>query len=111
MNLQLFAGAIYLGSIKAKIIDASMGVIGGVLQPSEAYINQFQPFFRLRTENSNWEINWEEIRALDLKAISQTSGEIVEAEGGICITDDEGFNEISIEVCGVDLAPIMSALS
>jgi hypothetical protein len=110
MDLELFAGATYLGNIRAKIIDSTMGVIGGMLQPSDAYINQFQPFFRLHSEKSHWEIDWEEIRALKLKAISQVSGGIIQAAGGICITDDEGFDEISIEVCGVDLAILMPDL-
>lgn len=110
MHLELFAGATYLGSIKAKIIDSSMGVIGGVLQPSDAYINQFQPFFRLHSKKSYWEIDWEEIQALDLKAISQVSGEIIQAEGGIGITDVEGFEEIPVEVCGVDLALLVSEI-
>lgn len=107
MNLELFAGATYLGSIRAKIIDGSMGVIGGVLQPSDAYINQLQSFFRLHSEkSSHGEIDWEEIRAIDLNAISQVSGEIIQAEGGISIIDVEGLDEIEIEVCGVDLASI-----
>ena len=97
MEIQLFAGAVNLGSIEAAVIDESMGVVGGRLNPSTAYFSNFQAFFRFNTES----VNWEKMAALDLKAVLK-SHKVINCAGGICITDVEGFDEIEVEVCGLD---------
>ena len=97
MEIQLFTGTVNLGSIEAAIVDESMGVIGGTLNPSTAYFSNFQSFFRLNTET----VNWDKLAALDLTAILKPH-EVINCAGGICITDVEEFDEIEVEVCGLD---------
>lgn len=97
MNSKLFANFLELENIEAKIIDASMGVVGGELKASNIYSEQFQGVFRQHTQHPDWVL----LKALNLRAISQVFGEL-RAEGGICITDVEGFDEIAIEICGLD---------
>ena len=95
-EIQLFAGLTFLGTIEAKVVDASMCVIGGILKPTDAYYTNYQPFFRAHLETTDWE----GLAALELKAISPLTGEIV-AQAGIDITDVEGFEEIDANVCGI----------
>ena len=97
MNVQLFAGHLELGNIDAKVIDASMGVVGGELQATSMYFEQFQSFLRLHTQHPDWE----KLQTLQLKAVLYPVGEI-KAVGGICITDIEGSAKIEIEICGLD---------
>lgn len=97
MDIQLFANSINFGSVDVKIIDISMGVIGGQLRASDYYFEQLQPIFRSHIQQSNWD----KISSLDLKANVPLFGEL-DAEGGICITDVEDFSEIEIEICGID---------
>ncbi|AII53667.1 hypothetical protein [Hymenobacter sp. APR13] len=95
-EIQLFAGLTLLGIIEAKVVDASMGIIGGTLKPTSAYYTNYQPFFRTHLETPDWK----GLAALELKAISPLIGEIV-ADGGIDIADVEGFNEVDANVCGI----------
>ncbi|MBD2767904.1 hypothetical protein IC235_08355 [Hymenobacter sp. BT664] len=92
MNVQLFAGSICLGLIESKVIDASMGVVGGLLKPSGAYIEAFQALFRLHTAKPDWD----QLARLNLKGVLLT-GEPILCAGGICVTDSEEFDEIAIE--------------
>ena len=98
MEIQLFSGATFLGIVDSKIIDESMGVVGGLLEPSNAYYNDFQLFFRAHTESADWN----KLAQLELKA-TLASGEVLNCGGGICVTDVEMFPEVSIEFCGLDL--------
>ncbi|MBT9394243.1 hypothetical protein KLP40_13815 [Hymenobacter sp. NST-14] len=95
-EIQLFAGLTFLGTIEAKVVDASMGVIGGTLKPTSAYYTNYQPFFQAHLETPNWE----GLAALKLKTVSPLAGEIV-AEGGIDITDVDGVDQIDANVCGI----------
>ncbi|RFP66646.1 hypothetical protein D0N36_02795 [Hymenobacter lapidiphilus] len=95
MRIQLFADSTYLGDTQAKIVDASMGVIGGKLNPSAAYILQFQYFFRRHLQVPDWK----ELETLGLRAVGE-SGESMEAQLGVCIEDLPGF-EIEVAICGV----------
>ena len=95
-EIHLFAGLTLLGTIEAKVVDVSMGVIGGILKPISAYYTNYQSFFQAHLETPDWK----GLAALDLKAISPLTGEIV-AEGGIDITDVEGFDEVDVNVCGI----------
>jgi hypothetical protein len=96
MEIQLFAGAISLGKVNSTIIDDAMGVVGGLLEPSTAYHEKFQSFFRLHTEKSDWE----KLAQLDVKAVLET-GEILSCVGGICVTDTEEIPKVSVEFCGL----------
>lgn len=95
-KIHLFAGPTLLGTIEAKVVDASMGVIGGTLKPTAAYYTDYQPFFRAHLETTDWE----GLAELELKAVSPLTGEIV-AEGRIDITDVDGVDEIDANVCGI----------
>ena len=95
-QIQLFAGPTLLGTIEAKVVDASMGVIGGTLKPTSAYYTNYQSFLRAHLETPDWK----GLAALNLKAISPLTGEIV-AEGGIDITDVDGVDQIDANVCGI----------
>ncbi|GAA3950896.1 hypothetical protein [Hymenobacter algoricola] len=97
VEIQLFAAEITLGTIDAQIIDASMGVLGGKLKPSEVYYTYFQAFFRAHGKKTDWQ----GLEALGLKTTALLTGEL-RAVGGICITDVEGLGEIEVEVCGID---------
>jgi hypothetical protein len=84
MKIQLFAGPIALGVIESKVIDDSMGVVGGVLQPSTAYLTEFQSFFRRHIQQPNWRA----LAGLELIGVLPTN-EILECVGGICLTNIE----------------------
>lgn len=95
-EIQIYSDLTLLGTIEANVVDASMGVIGGTLKPTSAYYTNYQPFFRAHLETPDWK----ELAVLELKAISPLIGEIV-ADGGIDITDVEGFDEVDANVCGI----------
>jgi hypothetical protein len=97
MKIKLFAGPINLGIVESKIIDYSMSVVGGILQPSTVYFLDFQSFFKLNTQQPNWQA----LANLDLRGLL-SHDEILECEGGICITDIEGFADINVEFCGLN---------
>jgi hypothetical protein len=106
VRISLFAGATELGLIDTKIIDESMGVIGGILQPSVEYFANFQPFFRSYCQQPKWE----QLETFQLEAITDANKKL-KCEGGIRITDVEGFSEIAIELCGIDYRAVESLLS
>ena len=97
MRIQLFADAICLGWIEARIIDESMGVVGGILNPSAVYLAEFQPFFRAYLQKSDWE----RLKALELSAVTEQQVKL-ECAGGSCFADIEEFAEIEVEICGLD---------
>ena len=96
MEVQLFSGPTLLGIVKAAIIDESMGVIGGVLLPNNNYFIGFQSSLR----KHNIRPDWNQLGTFELLAFTQAS-ETLKCEGGICITDVEGNEEISVEFCGL----------
>ena len=96
MEIQLFAGSTSLGRVDSKIIDDSMGVVGGLLEPSSAYYESFRAFFRSHTEKADWE----KLAQLELKATLDT-GQVLYCDGGICVVDVEGFYEVPVEFCGL----------
>ena len=97
MTIRLFAGSLELGNVESRIIDASMGVIGGELKPSNTYLESFQAFFR----SYNQQPDWVRLQVMNLSAVSSSYG-VLKAAGGICVTDIEGFAEIEVEICGVE---------
>ncbi|RYU83239.1 hypothetical protein [Hymenobacter persicinus] len=96
VEVQLFAGLTSLGTIDANVIDASMGVIGGMLKPTTAYYSAYQTFFRAHLEKADWKA----LELLGLKATSVLTGQLM-AVGGIIITDLKGLDEIEVNVCGI----------
>jgi len=97
MKIQLFAGSINLGIVESKIIDDSMGITGGVLQPSASYVTVFQSYFRTHSQHPNWTV------LADLKLTGViTFDKILECVGGICLSDVEECNEVNVEFCGLN---------
>lgn len=95
-EIQIYSDLTLLGTIEAKVVDASMCVIGGTLKPTAAYYINYQSFFRAHLETPDWK----GLAALDLKAASPLIGELT-AEGGIDITDVQGFDEVDVNICGI----------
>ncbi len=97
MKATLLSGQITLGVFDAKIIDESMGVIGGLLQPTEEYYRSYQRIFREHLQKSDFE----KIDGLQLRTILPWEVE-VKPLGGIVVTDlEEHADEITVEVCGI----------
>ena len=101
MEIRLFSGATILGIVDSKIIDESMGVVGGMLEPSDAHYVDYQLFFRAHTKKSDWV----GLAQLELRC-TLASGEVIQCCGGICITDVDIFPEVPVEFCGLS-QPIM----
>ena len=87
MEMYLFAKSTLLGKVNSRIVDDSMGVIGGLLEPSTAYYEDFQSFFRSHTAKADWR----KLTQIELRAALET-GEVLQCEGGICVDNIEGFN-------------------
>jgi len=97
MKATLLSGLITLGVFDAKIIDESMGVIGGLLQPTEEYYKGYQRIFRNHLQKPDFE----KIGKLQLRTVLPWEVE-VKPLGGIVVTDLEEYaNEITVEVCGI----------
>lgn len=100
VEIHLFAGSVSLGIINAQIIDASMGVVGGILKPTKAYYAQYQAFFQAHLEKPDWQA----LQALNLKASSLMTGQLI-ADGGIDLTDltrEKCIDEIEASICGIN---------
>jgi hypothetical protein len=98
MKVTLLTKHIRLGDFEVKILDESMGVVGGLLHPTKAYLEEYQSLFREHLVRADFK----RLAQLQLKAITQ-QGEELKPEGGIVITDvAEYANEITVEVCGLD---------
>ena len=97
MEIYIFAKSTLLGKVNSRIVDDSMGVIGGLLEPSTAYYGDFQSFFRSCTAKADWR----KLTQIELKAALET-GEFLQCEGGICVDDVEGFDEIDVSFCGLN---------
>ena len=75
-----------------------MGVVGGLLQPTKAYLEEYQSIFQEQLEKTDFD----KIAQLQLKAVTH-QGQELKSKVGIVITDIEGYaNEITVEVCGLD---------
>ena len=95
MKIYLFAKSTLLGKVNSRIVDDSMGVSGGSLEPSTAYYENFQSFFRSHTAKADWR----KLTQIELKAALET-GEVLQCESGICVDDGKGFNEVDTSFCG-----------
>lgn len=106
MRAYLFANQDLLGSFDAKVIDRSMGIVGGFFKPTSLYLTIYQETFR----NHLLKSDWNRMQALNLRVIAETGHEL-KPEGGILVTDLKEFpGDISIEVCGLASHDITSLL-
>lgn len=105
MKGYLFLNQLELGEINFKVIDEGMGVIGGNLKPSQNYYehqkNIQMSYDRKGIANSN---------DFDFSVRIDEFG-VLTAEGGIGVTDMKGFNEIYIEVSGLNHEIIQQVLN
>ena len=89
-----------LGEVNFKIIDESMGAIGGILIPSEKYeIYKF----RIQKHCDNKGIS--NFDNFNFRIVLSNNKEL-SPEGGIGITDIKDFDEIYVESAGIDYKTI-----
>lgn len=94
MKATLFSHTKPLGTIDMKIVDESMGVVGGILTPNKSYLSLQQVF-----RNSAGRYN-EELQQLNLN-VQLENGCYLYPLGGYSIYDIEDFpDEISVDVVG-----------
>ena len=91
----LYIDDVKIGEAKLKVIDESMGGIGGILISNSAYEN-----YRIQIQNL-WNKNGvANVSDFNFKIILENNI-IIQPEGGIGVTDMPGDNEIHVEVTGV----------
>lgn len=101
MTGHLYIDDVKIGEVKLKIIDESMGGIGGILIPNSAYEN-----YRTQIQNL-WDKNGiANVSNFNFKIILENKITI-RPEGGIGVTDMPGDNEIYVESAGADASIIM----
>ncbi|QJX48755.1 hypothetical protein HMJ29_18270 [Hymenobacter taeanensis] len=98
VRIELFAGETRSGTVDADVIDASRGVIGGILKPTAAYYAEYQDFFQAPSKK----LDWNKLEALRLNAISTLTGQLT-AEG-VDITDM--MDQFSVETVDVNIVGI-----
>jgi hypothetical protein len=102
MEIHILTHKGLIGSLQARVIDESMGVIGGEVKATDFYLNTYQDLFRKHTLKPDWN----QVELVGLKAITETGHELSPC-GGIGITDLEEYpDEITIEVCGLSLEDV-----
>ncbi|WP_341836108.1 hypothetical protein WJU16_25145 [Chitinophaga pollutisoli] len=104
MKATLYSHTKPLGTIEMKIVDESMGVVGGKLTPSKFYFSLQQIFRR-----SGGKYN-EELQQLNLN-LQLENGCYLHPLGGYSIYDIEDFpDEISVDVVGSNYFNIFETL-
>ena len=98
MKAFLYIGNDKIGEVNLSIIDQSMGCIGGDLIANENYI-KYQPTIQQHYENQGIS----NIENFNFKILLEDNTELV-PQGGIGVTDSSEFNEIYVEVAGLDLS-------
>ena len=88
-----------IGEVDFRIIEESMGVIGGDLIPNSNYI-KYQPTIQEHFERNGIS----NIDDFDFRIILDEIE--LKPEGGIGITDSKEFNEIIVESGGLDQATL-----
>ena len=105
MTGYLYIDDVKIGEVILKVIDQSMGGIGGILIPYSAYEN-----YRTQIQNL-WDKNGiANVTNFNFKIILENKITI-QPEGGIGVTDMLGDNEIYVEVTGVDVNILNNAFS
>lgn len=104
MKATLFSQTNPLGTIEMKILDESMGVVGGFLTPNENYLAQ-QHIFRKSGGRYT-----DELQQLNLN-VQLENGCFLQPLGGYSIYDAEDFpEEISVDMIGSNFFTIFEAL-
>ncbi|SEH99031.1 hypothetical protein SAMN02927937_02581 [Paenimyroides aquimaris] len=85
-----------IGEINFEIVDESMGAITGQLITNNNYLK-----FKDRIQQDCEEKGISNITDFNYKVLFSDNCKL-KAEGGIGITDIKGFNEIYVEVAGID---------
>jgi hypothetical protein len=96
MKAELYIENIIIGVFELNIIDESMGIAGGQFFANTNYQN-FQSDIQKQCDE-NGISNSENFNFIAKKL----TGEELIAEGGIGITDIKAFDEIEIEICGLN---------
>ena len=93
---QIFIDDWEIGSVDFKIIDESMGAIGGPFLAAEKY-KVFKKLVQKQTEkNGNASSN-----DFNFKII--INGEKLNPIGGICLIDSKKFNEMYLDAAGLNI--------
>jgi hypothetical protein len=96
MKTELYIDSIVIGTLVLRILDESMGVVGGQLIPNENYKN-----FREDIQENCAEKGISNSDNFNFKTKTMIGKELM-AEGGIGVTDIKEFDGIEIEVCGLN---------
>jgi hypothetical protein len=98
MKAYLSISVIKVGEVELAVIDEGMGSLGGYLVPNENYKEYQQKiqkdFERKGVSNS---------QNFDFSITLQDNTVLVQ-EGGIGVTDSKDFEEIYVEIAGLDLS-------
>ena len=100
MKAQIFIDTDRIGEVELTIIDESMGVLGGQV----IVLPNYQKY-RLRVQqetNSKGGANSEDF---PLRLINE-KGFVLKAQGGVMLIDSPEFEELSVEVSGVNLSEL-----
>lgn len=90
---KIYVGSELIGTVNFKIIDRSMGGIGGELQPHENY-QKYQRKIQAITEAKGIA----NVEDFDFRITLK--GKLLSPAGGIGITDVKGFPDIWVESAG-----------
>ncbi len=100
MKAQIFIDTDIIGVAELSIIDESMGVLGGQVFAFPAYQK-----YRLRVQqetDSKGGANSEDFPLI----IINEKGFVLKAQGGVMLIDSSEFDELSVEVSGVNLSEL-----
>jgi hypothetical protein len=91
----IYLGEDIIGEVDFQIIDESMGAIGGNLIVDslyKKYQNKIRKLYDQKGIANSYDFNFEVV----------LNGSILQPEGGIGITDSSEFDEIYVEVAGLN---------
>jgi len=98
MKAFLYIAEDKLGEFDFSVIDESMGVFAGCLVASQSY-EKYRPMIHQQCAHKGIS----NIHDFDYRVILE-DGSVIHPEGGIGVTDIPEFDEIYVEVAGVDLS-------
>lgn len=95
MTGHLYISTEKIGDVNFKVIDESMGVIGGILIPNQNY-QKYQMTIQAHYERNGVSniLDFDYIIILDNKPLNPV--------GGIGVTDSKEFNETYVDAAGLD---------
>lgn len=96
MKAQVYSNLELIGDVALRIIDKSMGVVGGEFFPNALYFEKFQNIVRLFNEDRNWKL-WDSLKI----NVQLENGFWFSPVGGIVIDDYAEFpDEKYINIVG-----------